>query len=216
MAITLATGTQVAIASTYGTGFTVTAITNANPAVATLSASHGVIVGDFIEITSGWDLLDKRIFRASVVSVNDVTLEGLNTVSTSDYPTGSGTGTGREITAWTSVTQIQSLGTSGGDLSFADITTIADRTQKQVPTTRSPQQIDLTVFDDPALGWYSTVSTASDSNAVTAMRIVFPDASRLIANGYWSLQKTPTINANAPLTAQIGFSSVAAPVRYST
>lgn len=216
MAITLATGTQVAIASTYGTGFTVTAITNANPAVATLSASHGVIVGDFIEITSGWDLLDKRIFRVSVVATNDVTLEGLNTVSTSDYPTGSGTGTGREITAWTSVTQIQSLGTSGGDLAFADITTIADRTQKQVPTTRSPQQIDLTVFDDPALGWYSTVSTASDSNAVTGMRIVFPNGSRLLANGYWSLQKTPTIAANAPLTAQIGFSSVAAPVRYST
>lgn len=216
MAITLATGTQVAIASTYGTEFTVTAISNANPAVATLSASHGVIVGDFIEITSGWDLLDKRVVRVSVVATNDVTLEGIDTSSDSNYPAGSGTGTGREVTAWTSVTQIQSLGTSGGDQAFADITTISDRTQKQVPTTRSPQQIDLTVFDDPALGWYSTVSTASDSNAVTAMRIVFPDSSRLVANGYWSLQKTPTINVNAPLTAQIGFSSVSAPVRYST
>jgi hypothetical protein len=216
MAITLATGTQVAIASTYGTGFTVTAITNANPAVATLSASHGVIVGDFIEITSGWDLLNLRVVRVSAVSTNDVTLEGINAVSVSNYPIGSGIGTGREITAWTSITQIQSLATSGGDLSFADITTIVDKTQKQVPTTRSPQQIDLTVFDDPALGWYSTVSTASDANAVTAMRIVFPNASRLLANGYFSLQKTPAIAANAPLTAQIGFSSVADPVRYST
>jgi hypothetical protein len=216
MAITLATGTQVAIASTYGAGFTVSAITNASPAVATLSASHGVIVGDFIEITSGWDLLSGRVFRVSAVTTNDVTLEGINTLSTSNYPTGSGAGTGREITAWTSITQIQGIATSGGDLSFADITTVVDRTQKQIPTTRSPQQIDLTVFDDPALSWYPVVTAASDSSIVTSMRIVFPNGSRLLANGYWSIQKTPTVAANAPLTASIGFSSVADPVRYAT
>lgn len=216
MAITLATGTQVAIASTYGTGFTVSAISNANPAVATLSASHGVIVGDFIELTSGWDLLNNRVVRVSAVSVNDVTLEGIDTTSTTNFPAGSGTGTGREVTAWTSITQIQGIDTSGGDLSFADTTTIADKTQKQIPTTRSAQQITMTVFDDPALGWYSPVAAASDGNVITALRIVFPNGSRLLANGYFSLQKTPTIAANAPLTAQIGFSSAAAPVRYAT
>ena len=216
MAITLATGTQVAVASTYGTGFTITAITNANPAVATLSASHGVIVGDFIEVTSGWDLLNKRVVRVSVVSTNDVTLEGINTSDTNNYPVGSGTGTGREITAWTSITQIQSIGSSGGDLSFADITTIADKTAKQVPTIRGAQQLDLTFFDDPTLSWYSVAQTASDTNAITAMRIIFPNASRFLVNGYLSLQKSPAINVNAPLTAQLSMSAVADPVRYST
>ena len=216
MAITLATGTQVAIASTYGTGFTVTGITNANPAVATLSDSHGVIVGDIIEITSGWDLLSQRLFRVSVLSTNDVTLEGINTVSTTDYPVGSSAGTGREITAFTTVTQVQAIATSGGDQSFADITTITDRTAKQVPTIRSAQQIDFTVFDDPSLAWYAVASTANDAVAVTGMRIVFPNSSRLLANGYVSLQKTPQVNVNAPLTANLGFSSVAAPTRYAT
>ena len=65
MSITLATGTQVAIASTYGTGFTITAISNANPAVATLSAAHGVVVNDLIEITSGWDRLNGRVVRVN-------------------------------------------------------------------------------------------------------------------------------------------------------
>ena len=216
MAVTLATGTQVAIAASYGTGFTVSAITNANPAVATLSVSHGVIVGDFIEITSGWDLLNKKVVRVSVVSTNDVTLEGINTVSTSDYPAGTGTGTGREIATWASVTQIQSVSTSGGDLNFADITTITDRTQKQVPTTRSAQQIDFTFFDDPTLSWYSTAVTASDSNAITAARIIFPNSTRLLINGYLSLQKSPVISVNAPLTATLGLSAVADPVRYAT
>jgi hypothetical protein len=216
MAITLATGTQVAVASTYGTGFNITAISNANPAVATLSAGHGVVVGDFIEVTSGWDLLNKRVVRVSNLATNDATLEGINTTSTSNYPTGSGTGTGREITAWASITQVRSVSTSGGDLNFADITTITDTTQKQVPTTRSPQQIDFEFFDDPTLSWYATAQTASDTNAITAIRIIFPNATRLLGNGYLSLQKNPTIEANAPLTASLGFSSVADLVRYAT
>lgn len=216
MAVTLATGTLVAIASTYGTGFTISAISNANPAVATLSASHGVVVGDFIEITSGWDLLNGKVVRVSAVSTNDVTLESINTSSTSLYPAGSGTGTGREITAWTTITQIQSISTSGGEQNYADITTIADRTQKQIPTTRGAQTIDMTVMDDPTLSYYSVVQTAADTSSLTALRIVFPNASRLLANGYFSLQKTPNVNINAPLTASINFSSAADPVRYST
>ena len=216
MAITLATGTQVAIASTYGTAVVMSALTNATEAVATLAVGHSVIVGDFLEITSGWDLLNGKIVRVKTVVTNDVTFEAINTVSTTNYPAGTGTGTIRRISAWTSITQIQSLSTSGGDQSFADITTITDRTQKQIPTTRSPQQIDMTVFDDPSLGWYATVTTASDSSVATAMRIVFPNASRLVANGYFSLQKTPTVASNAPLTAAIGFSTVAEPVRYAS
>lgn len=216
MAITLATGTQVAIASTYGTGFTISAITNANPAVATLSAAHGVVVGDSIEITSGWDLLTGRVVRVSAVATNDVTLEGINTSSTTNYPAGTGAGTGREITAWTNITQVQGVDTSGGDINFADITTLTDTTQKQVPTTRSPQQINFTVFDDPSLAWFSVAQTASDSKVLTALRIVFANSSRMLANGYFSVQKTPNISVNAPLTAVLGFSAASDPVRYST
>jgi hypothetical protein len=216
MAITISTGTQVAIASTYGTGFTITAITNANPAVATLSASHGVVVGDFIEITSGWDRLNNKVVRVSAVSTNDVTLEGINTSSTTLYPAGSGTGTGREITAWTSITQVQGVSPGGGEQNYADISTIADATQKQIPTTRNAQTIDFTVFDDPSLSYYSVVTTAADASALTALRLVFPNNTRLLANGYFSIQKTPNISTNAPLTAQISFTSAAEPVRYAT
>lgn len=216
MSITLATGTQVAFASTYGTGFTVTAITNANPAVATLSSSHGVTVGDFIEITSGWDLLNGKVVRVSAVSTNDVTLEGVNTSSTSLYPAGSGTGSGREITAWTSITQIQSVAGGGGDQQYADISTIADRIQKQTPTVRTAETIDMTVFYDPSLTWFGLLDTASLTGAQTALRFVFPNASRLLVNGTFSLKKTPSINVNAPLTTVVSFSAVAESVAYSS
>lgn len=215
MAITLATGTQAAIASAYGSSTTVSAATNAASCVIT-AAGLAAIVGDFVEFNSGWDLAAGRIFRVSVVAGSDFTLEGLNTTSTSNYPAGAGVGTARRITTWTPITQIQGIDTSGGDQQFADITTIVDRTQKQIPTTRSPQEISMTVFDDPALGWYAPVVAASDGSVNAGLRFIFPNGSRLVANGYFSIQKTPTVAVNAPLTANISFSALAEPTRYAT
>lgn len=216
MAITLATGTQVAIASTYGTASNVTAATNAAECVITVGAGHGIVVGDFVEFTSGWDLATGRIFRVKTVVTNDVTLEGFNTTSTTNFPAGSGTGTVRRITAWTQITQVQNVGTGGGDQQYADITSISDRIQKQIPTTRRPLEITLTVFDDPALGWYAPVQVASDTSTPAAVRFIFPNNSRLVANAYWSLQKVPSINANAPLTSAISLSTLAEPTRYAS
>ena len=109
MAVTNATGTIVAIASTYAASSNMTAITNATEAVATLAAAHGVVVGDYLEVTSGWDRLNARIVRAKTVATNDITFETINTTSTTSYPTGTGTGTIRRITAWTSLRDRKSV-----------------------------------------------------------------------------------------------------------
>jgi hypothetical protein len=216
MAITLATGTALAIASTYGASVNMTALTNAAEAVATLAGGHGCVVGDFLEVTSGWDLLNSRIVRVKTVATNDITFEGINTVSVTNYPTGTGTGTIRRITAWTPISQVQSFDTSGGDLNFADITTIADKTQKQVPTTRSAQTLSMTVFDDASLAGQTAVQAASDASTPAAFRIVFPNASRMVINGYWSIASAPSVNVNAPLTNNISFSALALATRYAT
>ena len=100
MSISLPNGAIVSIASGYGASKVMSVLTNANPAVATLEASHGVATGDYIEVTSGWSRLTDKIVRAGTVSVNDVPLEGYNTSLTSIYPAGTGTGSVREITGW--------------------------------------------------------------------------------------------------------------------
>jgi hypothetical protein len=216
MAITIATGTQVAIATTYAAAVNMTAITNAAEAVATLAAGHGVVVGDFLEVTSGWDLLNGRIVRAKTVATNDITFETINTTSTANYPAGSGTGTVRRITAWTSVTQVQGVDTGGGDQNYADITTITDRTQKQVPTTRNAQTIELTVFDDPSLSYYASAVSAAEASSTIGLRLIFPNNSRIVTNAYISVQKLPTVAVNQPLTAKLSFSAAAEPTRYAT
>lgn len=216
MAITLAVGTQVAIASTYGASFAMSAITNATQAVATLAASHGTVVGDYLELTSGWDLLNGRLARAAAVSVNDVTLELIETANTTRYPAGTGTGSVRRITAWTTLSQITAgISVSGGEQQFADITSLTDRTQKQIPTTRSPVQVTLPVFDDPSLAWYATVRSTSESASVAGVRMTFPNNSKLVAGAYWSLQQVPTIE-DSTLRATVNLSFVADPTRYAT
>jgi hypothetical protein len=216
MAITRSTGTQVAIASTYGSVSNMTAITNATQAVATLAGGHGVVVGDFLEVTSGWDRLNGRIVRAAVVSTNDVTFEGVNTVSTTFYPAGTGTGSIRRITAWTSISQITSgLSVSGGDPQFSDITTLTDTIQKQIPTTRTPVQVTLPVFYDPALSWWAPVLAASDAATPVALRMVFSNNSRLVANGYWSLRQVPTVE-DSTLRGEISVSFFSDPTTYAT
>jgi len=220
MSITISTGTNISIAKTYGPVVSMTGLTNSadlvTPAVATLAVGHAVVVGDFLEITSGWDLLNNRIARVSAVSVNAITLEGVITFGTAKYPAGTGIGSIRRITAWSQLSQLKDMSASGGDQQFADITSISDRTTKQVPTVRSAVTTSLTVFDDPTLSWYADVTLASDSSTPYGLLMVFPNNSRLVANAYWGLQKVPGMAKNDALTSQISLSYVADPIRYAT
>lgn len=216
MAITLAVGTQVAIASTYGASKTMSAISNAVSAVATLEASHGVIVSDYLEVLSAWDRLNGRIARASVVATNDVTLENIDTSSTARYPAGTGTGSVREITAWTTIGQITSeISVTGGEQQFADITTLSDNIQKQIPTVRNPIQVTLPLFDDPSLSFVAIVRAAADAATATAVRFTYPNGSILVANAYWSIQEVPTIQ-DSTLRGRIDLTFTALPTRYTS
>lgn len=215
MAKIVATGLVAAIASAYGTSSNMTALTNAANAVATLAAGHGVVVGDFVELTSGWGLLNGRIARVSAVATNDVTLEGINTTNVTLYPTGQGTGSIRRITTWQNLSQLTaSFNTSGGEPQFADVTEIVDRTQQQIPVSRSPVVLEMPVFDDPALPWVPTVRTASDTSTPTAVRLVFSNGSRLVGNAYWSMGDVPTIE-DSTLRNSITLTFSAQPTRYT-
>lgn len=216
MAITLSTGTIIAIAKTYGSAVTMSALSNAAEAVATLAGGHGCVVGDYLEVTSGWGRLNGRIVRVKTVATNDITFEGINTVSTTVYPAGTGTGTIRRITVWTNLSQIQEIGSSGGDLQFADITAMDDVVGKQMPTIRSPVTMNLTTFDDPTLAWYADVVAADEARTPYALRLSAPNGSKLVANAYWGLQRVPQIASNQPAKTQLSLTYAAEPVRYAS
>lgn len=216
MAKTLATRTAISIAKTYGASVSMSAITNAAEAVATLASGHSVVVGDYLEITSGWGRLNGRIVRVKTVSSNDVTLEGMNTTSTSKYPSGTGTGSIRRITAWDQLSQLKNISTSGGDQQFADATSIEDDVEVKIPTIKSARTMTLEVYDDPTLTWYATVSAADDSATPVGLMISPPNGSKIVANAYWGLQREPGIQKNEVLTSTISLNFAAPSMRYAS
>lgn len=109
------TGTTFYIASAFAAAKTNTVVTNASEAVVT-SVAHGYAVGDILEITSGWGRLNLRTVRVKTVpTVDTFVLEGIDTSSTTYFPAGTGVGSTRKATAFTQITQVLAISTSGGD-----------------------------------------------------------------------------------------------------
>lgn len=216
MSVTLVDGSALSIASVYGTGFTITAITNANPAVATLSASHGVVVNDIIEVTSGWPELNGRVVRVSAVATNDVTLEGIDTSDTARFPAGSGTGTGREITTWQAVGQVTEFNGEGGDQQYWVYQFMDQLVKQQIPTTQDPVVVNLKVAQDLSLAYISTVRTAASTQTVRAVRLVFRNSSRMLFNGYWTLAPFPDMELGTGLQRDIKIAVTGLPCEYTT
>jgi hypothetical protein len=215
MAVRVPNGSVIHIASGYGAVRTMTAVSNAANAVATLEASHGVVDGDILEVTSGWSRLTDKIVRADAVAVNDVTLEGINTTSTTVYPSGGGIGSVREITGWTQLTQILQSGSNGGEQQFLEYQLLEADAQKRIPTFKSASGLTFSVADDPTLAGYILASEANDDRLQRAVRITLPDSSLLFYNAYISLNKTPSLTVNELMAVEVTLSLLNEPVRYA-
>lgn len=215
MAVSLPNGALVAIASGYGTSKTMSAVSNAAEAVATLEASHGVVEGDFIEVTSGWSRLDSKIVRAGTVSTNDVNLEGINTSSTSVYPAAGGTGSVREITGWTQLSQILESSSTGGEQQFLDYQFLEADAAKRIPTFKAPAGLTFRVADDPTLAGYVLAKTANDDREPRAVRVTLPNGAILLYNAYISLAPSPSLTVNEVMSVEVTLSLLNEPVRYA-
>jgi len=216
MAITLSTGATLSVAKTYAAPLTFTAISNAASASCTVVGST-IVAGDWVEVNSGWGLLDKRLARAKTgSSATALILEDIDTLDTAKYPIGTGAGTVRKITAWSQLSQVKSVSASGGTQNFADITSIEDVVERQIPTTRAAVTMTAEVFDDPSLPWYTDVSAADAARTPYGLLMTFPNSSKLGANAYWSILKVPTMANKEALMSQITLSYAAEPVRYAS
>lgn len=215
MAISLPNGALVAIASGYGDALDMTAISNADPGVATLEASHGVVAGDFLEITSAWSRLTDKIIKAGTVSTNDVPLLGIDTTLTSIYPAAAGAGTVRKITGWTQLSQILSSSSSGGEQQFLEYQLLEADAQKRIPTFKSAAGLSFSVADDPSLAGYILASEANDDRIPRAVRVTLPSGAVILYNAYISLNKTPSLTVNEIMAVEITLSLLAEPVRYA-
>lgn len=108
------TGTIYSVATAFATAKTVSAITNAAEASVSCTA-HGYSVGDILQIFSGWGKLNRRAIRVKSATTDAFVAEGINTTNTEFYPSGSGIGTVRKATTFTTVNKILNQQNSGGE-----------------------------------------------------------------------------------------------------
>lgn len=214
MAVTLPNGALVAIASGYGAAKVMSAITNADPAVATLEASHGIATGEFFEVTSAWSRLTDKVVKAGTVAVNDVPLLGIDSTSTTVYSAGGGIGSVREITGWTQLSQILQSSSNGGEQQFLEYQFLEGDAQKRIPTFKSAAGISFSIADDPSLAGYILAAEANDDRLPRAVRITLPNGAVIVYNAYISLNKTPSLTVNEIMACEITLSLLNEPVRY--
>ncbi len=200
-------GAIFALGTTLDAAKTVTAITNANPGVAS-STSHGYADGDIL-LLSMPSVLDQRIVRVDNTAANTFDLEGINTTSTTTYPSGFGVGTSQEVTAWTSLSQVTDSQTSGGEQQFYQWTYLEDGRQRQRPTFKNARAITLTLDYDPSLAWHDALVAADLAGTVYPLRATLPSGAKLYYSVYVGFdgQPTLTINENQKTTVNFALAS---------
>lgn len=213
MAVSLPNGSIVAIASGYGSPVTVTAISNANPGVAT-AAAHGFVDGDYVEVTSGWSRLTDKVVRVDNATTGAFDLEGIDTTSTSIYPPGGGAGSARKISGFTQLAQIVGSTSSGGEQQFLTYQFLESDAEKRIPTFKSAAGITFNIADDPSLPGYQLAKQANDDRLPRAVRITLSNGAVLLYNAYISLSTIPSLTVNELMTVEVTLSLLAEPVRY--
>ena len=195
MAYSLPEGSSQQIANTFAAAKTITAVTNANPAVATSSA-HGYVTGDEILFTSGWEDATDSVYKIEVVDANSFKILGLDTSSTNFFPIGTGTGTAQKVTGWTVIPQVLTIATSGGDARFTTISPLARRNAINVPTGFNPTSITLTLGHDAANANYQTMLAISRKLSKVAFKMVLSGGATTYGYGYMSVSEAPSLNVN--------------------
>lgn len=208
-------GTQYSFSTTLGAAIPVTAITNADPAVAT--ASSPPVDGSIVVIKSGWSALNDTVARTSGAAATTFDLEGVDTTSVSRYPAGEGAGSVQVATDFVGLSQVQTIAMSGGDQQFYQYQYVEDKNgrQHQKPTFKNAMTLTFTLDYDPALPWYADLITADQAGALVALKAVLPSGDTLLYLGYPSFNKVPTSTKNENQQVTATFSLAADPIRYS-
>jgi hypothetical protein len=188
-------GSKVYFSSTFGTAKTVTAVTNASPAVAT-SVAHGLVDGDELLFSSGWEDATDSIFKADQLTVDTVALLGLNAANTSFFASGTGTGTLQKVSSWVEMPQVLGISTSGGDARFTTVDLLAKRNSINVPTGFNAMSMTVTLAHDPANANYLSMLDLARGLSKVAFKLVLSGGAVAYGYGYLSISEAPQLNRN--------------------
>lgn len=214
MAFRLPNGSTFDFAATYSADVEVTGVSNALEAVVT-APDHTFANGDIVVITSGWTRLNGRSFRVkSVVADASFVLEGMNTLNTTQYPVGGGVGSVKKVATWVQIPQITDVSFSGGEQQFTTFGFLEENEDRQIPTTKSPSSMTITIADDPDQPFVPVVEAADEDMEARVQRLNLANGDILLYNSIASFTRTPTLTRNELMTRVLTLSLQGAITRY--
>lgn len=214
MAFYFPEGTRLYFSTTLGTAKSITALTNANPAVAT-SAAHGFVDGDELLVNSGWGDIDEMVFKADQLTTDSFGLVDLDTTDTGFYPPASGTGTAKKISTWVEVPQLLTLSTDGGDTRFTDVGLLSRRQDIRIPTGFNPSSMNMTLAWDPNQANFKAMLAISRTIRQAAIKIAVGGGAVIYGYGYLSVREAPAFNRNQVLEVSGGLTMNNRPMSYA-
>ena len=195
MSYSLPEGSSQQFTNQFAAAKPVTAVTNANPAVASITA-HGYVTGDEVLFNSGWEDATDAVYKVEVVDANSVKLLGLDTSSTSFFPAGTGIGSTQKASGWVVIPQVLTISSSGGDAKFTDVNPLAKRNGIKIPTGFNATSITLSLGYDAANANYKTMVGISRTLSKVAFKQVLSGGSTQYGYGYLSVSEFPKLNNN--------------------
>jgi hypothetical protein len=196
MALYFPEGSSQQFSQTFASAKTISAVTNANPAVAT-STAHGYVTGDEVLITSGWEDATDSVSQIEVVDANSFKILGLDTSNTGFFPAGTGAGTAQKISGWTSIPQVLTISGSGGDARFTDVQLLAKRNSLKIPTGFNATSITMSLAHDAANANFQTMVGISRNLSKVAFKQVISGGAVTYGYGYMSVSEMPKLNSNS-------------------
>lgn len=168
-------GVRVEIAATYSAAKVVTAVTLANPGVAT-SAAHAMAndtVGYWSSV-AGMAQLEGQATRVKKQATNTFELQGLNTTNYSAFAAGNFT----PVATWATVSEATSYSIGGGAAEKLDVTRLIDITKQEEQGLLPVSNVSMNVIaqDTPSAAMLLLESAVQTQGAVV-VRITLPNGS---------------------------------------
>lgn len=213
MAFFFPEGSSQQFSQTFASAKTITAVSNANPAVAT-SVAHGFTTGDEILLASGWEDATDSVFKVTVLSADTFSIGGLDTSNTNFFPAGTGIGTAQKISGWTAIPQVLTISASGGDARFTDVNLLSKRNGIKIPTGFNATSVTLILAHDASQSGYVTMLGISRNLSKVAFKQVISGGSVTYGYGYLSASEMPKLNSNSVNTVDAALTVLGRSISY--
>lgn len=213
MTAIIGTNVRVEVQQTLGSALTVSAVTKANPGVAS-STAHGLSNGDVVVFTvsAGMVELDGQAVRVANVTADTFELEGLNTSSYSTFTAG----TAKEVTAFQTLSSAQNISMPNPAPTKIDTTTLIDTVKQYTYGLPEAPDGNITGLFNPGGTAEGLIITATNANTALAFRVTFAGGQKTVFAANVSGGEGFDLQPNAAATSTIAFTPKKRVIHYAS